>query len=107
MVVSSYSRQSRKPHCLCVLPLPSSIFDSQLSTFHLRIVLSPSLDALFPKSFHQLLSHQSLPHSFLKMPGCTLLFSQKSPSIPAVSRNKNLKTEDHHERTIHPSLFHR
>src|SRR5216683_995217 len=116
MVASSQPRRARKsclPRALrpngslCILPLLSFPFDFQLSTFNLRIALSPTLVALCPKSVRQLSSHQSLPHSFLKMPGCTLLFSQKSPSIPAVSRNKNLTTEDRHERTIHPSLFHR
>src|SRR5260370_15860674 len=119
MVASPQPRRARKSCYICVLPLPSfnfqakiparsgpPSFDFQLSTLDLRIILSPSLAALCSKSVEQLLSHQSLPHSFLKMPGCTFLFVQKSPSIPAVSRITNLKTEDHHERTIHPPLLH-
>jgi hypothetical protein len=34
------------------------------------LALSHSLDALCSKSVHQPFSNQSLPHSFLKMPGC-------------------------------------
>src|SRR5229473_2054731 len=105
MVVSPQPCRARKSCYICVLPLPS--FNFQLSTLDLRIILSPSLAALCSKSVEQLLSHQSLPHSFLKMPGCTFLFFQKSPSIPAVSRITNLKTEGHHERTIHQPLLHR
>src|SRR5260370_28952275 len=52
-----------------------SLFDFQLSTFNLRIAPSPTLLALYPKSVKQVSSHQSLPHSFLKLPGCV-------PTIP-------------------------
>ncbi len=52
-----------------------SLFDFQLSTFNLRIAPSPTLLALCPKSVKQVSSHQSLPHSFLKLPGCV-------PTIP-------------------------
>src|SRR2546427_1838546 len=62
MVVSSQPGRTRKSCPICVLP--SSVLPIQLSTFDLQIALSPSLDALCPKSVHQLLSHQSLPHSF-------------------------------------------
>ena len=34
------------------------------------LALSHTLDALCSKSVHQPFSNQSLPHSFLKMPGC-------------------------------------
>src|SRR5437899_9883833 len=53
----------------------SSTFDFQLSTFNLRIAPSPTLLALCPKSVKQVSSHQSLPHSFLKLPECV-------PTIP-------------------------
>ncbi len=52
-----------------------STFDFQLSTFNLRIAPSPTLLALCPKSVKQVSSHQSLPRSFLKLPGCV-------PTIP-------------------------
>src|SRR5260370_6822068 len=118
MVASPQPRRARKSCYICVLPLPSfnfqakiparsgpPSFDFQLSTLDLRIILSPSLAALCSKSVEQLLSHQSLPHSFLKMPGCTLLSFQKSPSIPPLSRITNLKPKHHHERTIHHHLL--
>ena len=50
-------------------------FSLRLSTFNLRIAPSPTLLALCPKSVKQVSSHQSLPHSFLKLPGCV-------PTIP-------------------------
>src|SRR5258708_1642638 len=120
MVASPPPRRARKSCYICVLPLPSFNFQAkiparsgppsfnfQLSTLDLRNILSPSLAALCSKSVEQLLSHQSLPHSFLKMPGCMGSTIQKSQVILAVARITNLKTEDHHERTIHQPLLHR
>src|SRR5260370_425541 len=118
MVASPQPRRARKSCYICVLPLPSfnfqakiparsgpPSFDFQLSTLDLRIILSPSLAALCSKSVEQLLSHQSLPHSFLKMPRCAFRSVQKPPSIHGVSRITNPKPEDHHERTIQQPLL--
>src|SRR3989442_959118 len=68
-------RQPRKSHLSRALRANGSPFDFQLSTFNLRIAPSPTLLALCPKSVKQVSSHQSLPHSFLKLPGCV-------PTIP-------------------------
>jgi len=68
-------RQPRKSHLPRALRANGSPFDFQLSTFNLRIAPSPTLLALCPKSVKQVSSHQSLPHSFLKLPGCV-------PTIP-------------------------
>src|SRR5712692_6001997 len=55
-------------------PRQSVPFLSLPSTFPnfepFRFALSHSLDALPSKSVHQPFSHQPLPHSFLKVPGC-------------------------------------
>jgi len=68
-------RQPRESHLPRALRANGSPFDFQLSTFNLRIAPSPTLLALCPKSVKQVSSHQSLPHSFLKLPGCV-------PTIP-------------------------
>src|SRR6266436_1243138 len=68
-------RQPRKSHLPRALRANGSPFDFQLSTFNLRIAPSPTLLALCPKSVKQVSSHQSLPRSFLKLPGCV-------PTIP-------------------------
>src|SRR6266478_9352245 len=96
MVVSSQPRRARKsclPRALrpngslCILPLLSFPFDFQLSTFNLRIALSPSLVALCPKSVKQVSSHQSLPHSFLKLPGCVPTILEMEPSSQHLPRS--------------------
>src|SRR6266446_4172573 len=61
-------RQPRKSHLPRALRANGSPFDFQLSTFNIRL-------ALCPKSVKQVSSHQSLPPSFLKLPGCV-------PTIP-------------------------
>src|SRR5438445_4709140 len=68
-------RQPRESHLPRALRANGSPFDFQLSTFNLRIAPSRTLLALCPKSVKQVSSHQSLPHSFLKLPGCV-------PTIP-------------------------
>src|SRR5260370_7623210 len=107
MVDSPQPRRARKSYSICVLPLPS--FLPNVQTFQRsnlptrfvlsRLALSHSFAALCPKSVEQLLFHQSLPHSFLKMPGCMGFATQNSQAILPVSRIKNLTTEDHHECT--------
>src|SRR2546422_9863493 len=70
VIYRRHLRQPRKSHLPRALRANGSPFDSQLSTFNLRIAPSPTLLALCPKSVKQVSSHQSLPHSFLKLPGC-------------------------------------
>src|SRR5437899_6641521 len=75
VIFRRYLRQPRKSHLPRALRANGSPFDFQLSTFNLRIAPSPTLLALCPKSVKQVSFHQSLPHSFLKLPGCV-------PTIP-------------------------
>src|SRR5260370_3501767 len=97
MVVSSQPRRAPKSCSLCVLPLPPLLLNIetfQRSNLPTRFVLSPlalshSLDALCHKSVHQLFFHQSLTHSFLKMPGCTAFFSKICTNVCSLSKQKS------------------
>jgi len=62
-----------------------SLFNFQLSTFNLRIAPSPTLLALCPKSVKQVSSHQSLPHSFLKLPGVCANNSQNGTLLSTLA----------------------
>ena len=48
MAVSSQPRRARKSYYICVLPLPSVLFNIQLSTVDLQIFLSPTPYPLSP-----------------------------------------------------------
>src|SRR2546425_203793 len=84
-------RQPRKSHLPRALRANGSPFDFQLSTFNLRIAPSPTFLALCPKSVKQVSSRQSLPHSFLKLPGVCQQFPKW---------NSPLNTRHHHSSSF-------